>query len=487
MSSASISEIKSYFIGNVGGEKREATEAVGQDSFSQIFDKTGDSKVASPETVKVDRGEGSSIQDHANIQKKSAPESLQDKGQVADEMMEEEMLQEAAIEAGAQMVEEVAKTFNVTVCRVEEVMEAMGLNPMDLFNQESLIQLVLGLNPEADALTIMTDEQLFADLKNLMSTAQDLMNQMAGQFGMSKEQMGELMAALQAQLEGQTQAVASQEQVQTQQDLPGQSQAVQDMAKAEQMAEEPQVEVHADTASDEQPLVQQTTKEAVPGQSSTEGANSQSTVSAVDGQPEEKKQPAAGNGEGSQQMAGESFTSNLLNQLSQAVESAAGTHETYGVSGQEIINQITEYIKVVVNADTTELELQLSPESLGNVKVQIASRAGVLTATFITENEAVKAVLEAQMIQLKESFEQQGLKVESVEVNVEARSFERSLDQQGQEQQSLEEADKRTSRRISLSGLEGMEEEILSEELSEGDRIVADMMIRNGNTVDFTA
>ena len=176
-----------------------------------------------------------------------------------------------------------------------------------------------------------------------------------------------------------------------------------------------------------------------------------------------------------------------MNQLSQAVDEAAGTTNGYGVSGQEIIDQITEQIKLTVKADTTEMELQLNPASLGSLKVQISSRAGVLTASFITQNEAVKAAIESQMVQLKENFEQQGLKVEAVEVNVEAHGFERSLDQQEREQNRFQEQAKKSGRRISLTGLEESEEELLADDMSEGDKIIADMMIRNGNTVDYTA
>lgn len=132
------------------------------------------------------------------------------------------------------------------------------------------------------------------------------------------------------------------------------------------------------------------------------------------------------------------------------------------------------------------MELQLHPASLGNVKVQLTSAGGVLTAVFTTENEAVKAALESQLIQLKENFAEQGLKVESVEVNVSAQGFERSLDQQKQEQNRFEDSrSKKGSRRIRLSGTEDVED-VLNEDMTADDRIVADMMIRNGNTVDYT-
>ena len=97
----------------------------------------------------------------------------------------------------------------------------------------------------------------------------------------------------------------------------------------------------------------------------------------------------------------------------------------------------------------------------------------------------MKAALESQLVQLKENFAEQGLKVESVEVNVSAQGFERSLDQQEQEQNRFENSrNKKSTRRIRLDGIEESGD-LLTEEMSGDDRIVADMMIRNGNTVDY--
>ena len=114
-------------------------------------------------------------------------------------------------------------------------------------------------------------------------------------------------------------------------------------------------------------------------------------------------------------------------------------------------------------------------------------RTEIRFPAYETENEAVKAALESQLVQLKENFTQQGLKVESVEVNVSAQGFERSLDQQEQQgQNQFQNANGRNrSRRIRLNGIDGAED-VLPEDMAEDDRIVADMMIRNGNSVDIT-
>ena len=68
------------------------------------------------------------------------------------------------------------------------------------------------------------------------------------------------------------------------------------------------------------------------------------------------------------------------------------------------MRQIMDYMKVSVKADSSELEMQLHPQSLGTLHIQMASRNGVVTANFIAQNETVKAALESQMVQLKENF-----------------------------------------------------------------------------------
>ena len=469
MSSASITEITSYLVGNVGSDSsKAAAQTTGQDTFSQVFDKTGGEKtVVSTQETRTVKSDGESIQNHANIQKKNTPDHLQGKQQVTKKVLEEEKMQEAAEKAAVQMVQEVADTLGIAIEEVEQVMESLGMIPMDLLSSENLTQLVIALNPGADPLTIMTNEQLFADLKGLMNTAQDLVNQLAQEFQLEPEQMTELMTGLREQAASQSEPVVEKVQVPVDVQL---EEAV--------VAFEPKLEVEKEAVSVEQKPVWQN-QETQEAQTAVPVAENQSQKS--------KSQPDSNSQSNNRQPTGESFTANVMNQLSQAVDEAVGTTNGYGVNGQEIIDQITEQIKLTVKADTTEMELQLNPASLGSLKVQISSRAGVLTASFITQNEAVKAAIESQMVQLKENFEQQGLKVEAVEVNVEAHGFERSLDQQEREQNRFQEQAKKSGRRISLTGLEESEEELLADDMSEGDKIIADMMIRNGNTVDYTA
>lgn len=76
--------------------------------------------------------------------------------------------------------------------------------------------------------------------------------------------------------------------------------------------------------------------------------------------------------------------------------------------------------------DVTSLQMQLYPEHLGKVSIQVVSKNGVLTAQIAAENEVAKAALESQLATLKESFDSQGIKVQSVEVMVSTNAFEQN-------------------------------------------------------------
>jgi flagellar hook-length control protein FliK len=152
----------------------------------------------------------------------------------------------------------------------------------------------------------------------------------------------------------------------------------------------------------------------------------------------------------------------------------------------EIMDQIMEYMKVNVKADTQELEMQLHPASLGTVNVQIASKDGVLTAHFTAQNDTVRAVIETQLIQLKNQFEEQGIKVNAVEVTV--ANHEYGQQQFSEQNEDLERNQGKTgkkARKINLDELDGDGEAI--DEMDDSERIAVEMMQANGNTVDYMA
>ncbi len=85
---------------------------------------------------------------------------------------------------------------------------------------------------------------------------------------------------------------------------------------------------------------------------------------------------------------------------------------------REITSQILDAIRINIKPEQTSMELQLNPENLGKINLTVVSKEGVLTAKFVTGTEAIKEVIESQLQAFKESLNNQGLKVENVEVTV---------------------------------------------------------------------
>lgn len=146
---------------------------------------------------------------------------------------------------------------------------------------------------------------------------------------------------------------------------------------------------------------------------------------------------------------------------------------------ENIMRQITEQMQIRLGGDATEVNMQLHPESLGTLQIKISAKEGIMTAQFTTASETVKSVLEGQMIQLQQQFDQQNIKVEAIEVTVQSHAFESALEKGNEQHSEGGEAKRNRTRKIDLNLLDG------ADEVENEDRILAQMMEANGNTVDY--
>lgn len=378
----------------------------------------------------------------------------------ADELTEEELEKVAEMvgTATAELIQQIADTFGISVEEVQAIMADMDLEPMDLLQGENLSNLLLQVSGAESSLALLTNEQLYADYQMLMEQGRAALEACSEAMGMSPDELVQAVVQMQDE-EGIV-------------EIP--------VADADM-----DVSVVENTAEDEGEDVTVQSKEVVQPQNQTAGETAAQTGN---GQSEDR-----GAKNHSQQDAGN--TGNLVlqtirseNAQPQAVEVQAPA-STWSTETQDMMRQIMDYMRIQVKPDVSSLEMQLHPASLGTLQIHVASEGGVLTANFITENETVKAALESQMIQLKESFAEQGVKVEAIEVTVQTHQFEQNLEQgRGRQSQNESTTTGRTrTRRINLSGLEGMDGIEVPEELDEDDRITAEMMAANGQTVDYTA
>ena len=94
------------------------------------------------------------------------------------------------------------------------------------------------------------------------------------------------------------------------------------------------------------------------------------------------------------------------------VSQASQPRETYNVP-----QQIVEQAKLLQRGTDSEMIIKLNPEHLGQLSLRVSVNGnGGVTATFHTDNVQVRAILETTMTQLKQQLDEQGIKVDNVEV-----------------------------------------------------------------------
>ncbi len=83
----------------------------------------------------------------------------------------------------------------------------------------------------------------------------------------------------------------------------------------------------------------------------------------------------------------------------------------------DIPKQIVDQARLIRSGENTEMVIRLRPEHLGNLTLRISVTGnGSVNATFQSDNAQVRAIIESSMAQLKQDLENQGLKVNNVEV-----------------------------------------------------------------------
>lgn len=372
---------------------------------------------------------------------------------------------QAVEEAGRDMTQEVAKELGVTVEEVEKAMEELGLSPVSLLDSANLSQLVLLLSGEQDATALLTDESLFAKLQALLDAAAQIKSGLAEELNLSAEDMQALLEAME-----------NGKNLQPEEGL-GQGTA----NAAEETS--PQITVEVKSGGDE---IKLTTDEKgnVTGTAEVIPSNAEETTT---GQSSDAQGNHSGEGrkdesEGMMQ-AGNQLLEGLQQDKAQVAEASfEQTTAYFSEQTQDIMNQIMDYMKIQLKPGMDQLEMQLHPASLGTVQVQLTARGGEITAQFHVQNETVKAAIESQISTLQESFKEQGVKVQEIQVTVESHGFESNLWQgQSREENASSQNGKRTPRRINLNELEGV-----FEDASEEEQLAAKMMEANGNTVDYT-
>lgn len=375
--------------------------------------------------------------------------------------------QQAVDQAGRQLAEETAKELDVSVEEVETAMEQLGLSYASLLDAENLTKLVLTLSGEDSALALLTNEDLYGTVQNLLDSLNTLKTDLMEQLSLTPEELSDVVEAVKTQ------------------EMSEQGMTVQNPGLMETSKEEKEPARIIISVEQSTETVKLTTDEKgnvvqVEGTVSKEAEQE-------DGQGRRQGQSSEdGSSKGGFQ-TGNPLLDTLLQDRTPAAEASFEPTASFVTpESQDIMNQILDYMKIQLKPEMNHLEMQLHPENLGTLHIQITSRGNEVTAQFHVQSEAVRAAIEGQIVELKEALKEQGIKVEAVEVNVQSNAFESALWQgQGRDESAYEDSAKKSSSRRSIN-LNALDEDF-EEEATEEDKLAAEMMRVNGGTVDYTA
>lgn len=419
-----------------------------------------------------------------SVQKEPAQEApVEESAQLgaAEETVDTETAEEA-MESVKQIIEEIKKLLGVSEEEITDAMESIGLQAFELLNSDNMAQLIAAVTGEDTAIGLVADEGLYETLQELIGVVDTQADSLAEELGLTQEELETVLQKLE------TAALTASEENIVQEDMLGEAskESLNEAVSTETAEQTAPVVVEDKTSANQREL-------SLFGQSAESEAGKDATVnlSSQSQKAHEDKHEAKDYGQ-----QHNNLLQNYQNNPNEAVQTAAeAAVERYtSVDTENILRQLADMVKIVKGEELTEMELQLHPASLGTVNVSLTTKGGVVTAEFLTQNEMVKNAIEAQAAQLQANLEEQGVKVEAIEVSVASHQLERDLEEDSRQQQSGEQdrqAERvRGTRKNSINFNSFEDDEELLEEMQGADdatRIAMEMMAINGNSMDLLA
>ncbi len=129
---------------------------------------------------------------------------------------------------------------------------------------------------------------------------------------------------------------------------------------------------------------------------------------------------AAGDRVKAQQPAGSNSVSMFQQSLQESIQGTAAPKAQNVQQPQtdfDIPRQIVDQARLIRRAEDTQMVIKLNPEHLGELTLKVSvTQNGSVNASFHSDNAQVRAVIENSLVQLRQELNNQGLKVDSVEV-----------------------------------------------------------------------
>ena len=473
-------------LSNIGKSEQSTKEI----SFADTFMKTNEVNLNKDVTSDVSKTKtvvATNAGSNKNI--KTAEASGQETESLDEEKIKD--LAEEISEITNQIVDKIKSEFEVTDEEIEEAMEVLGLTIADLTKPAELRNLLMELTGTTDSIELLTNVELYDSVKEVTDFASNLFTEVAKDFSLSTEQLTEMIntESFEEALNEVDVSVTSNE-AETEADAEVVSEVTVDKTTDAALAfensdkananETKPVESNNSNESEEVPI---DTEKKAPEKIEKPESFTQSSLMNDEAMNERSENRKSFNFDSSKNQEftfnqTQAVTNQTVNTVGDIVETV--TSYTTGTDTDNIMRQVTDYVKVHISEDVTKMEIELHPASLGTVNMQINSQNGQITAHLTVQNELVKSVLETQMIKLQETFDEQGTKVSAIEVTVAEYSLNSQSDNNYSEERNGRNYGSK-KKGINLNEIGSLDE------LDEEEQLEAKVMEMNGSSVNYTA
>ena len=388
------------------------------------------------------------------------------------------------------ILQQIRQVLGVEDVQIQESMQNLEMTSIDLINPEKIAQLVADLSGEESTIGFIADENMYNSLQELTASVETILDELVSKTGLEKES---ILEGLDVPIELFDKDIT--QDLQIDQVVETEDTDIIDMAVENKVENDFEVvsEVKAFETKESEDI---NSKSLNIEKNSTEGITQNDTTVEIsktdDSEADSDKSTESGNDNLSGNGQAQGFNSDLENIEALTTDNDAVLDEKAGT--EAIIRQLADFVKIHSGKEITEMELQLHPASLGTVNVQLATKGGNITAQFTTENETVRAAIEAQATQLQLDLEEQGIKIDAIEVTVASHQMEKNLEE-GNKDNNQDRQDDRNNKvngirrkSINLRAFETDSE--IAEEMQNVDdatRVAMEMMRMHGNSISLLA
>lgn len=355
------------------------------------------------------------------VSKKDESSKTQETSETKQDVKVESLNEEEAVAIEQEVLDAVAKELNITPDELNAMLQSLGMTVTDLLNSENVTTLVMEHLGMEDSMELVTTEGAVELLQATKDAVSSLVEQNIQQLELSEQDVTieEFQTMIREKLEeSSTQGNANQEN-----------------SKGNLQSESP--------LSNNQTQVDNTQVT-----SGFEGALNQ-----------------------------------VITQKTETIVMNGQTQTIYTeVSAKDVFDQIVTGMKVEVTEGASKMVLQLEPEHLGKIALNISTANGAVSGHFIAESEAVKEIIEANLSTLKNQLSEQGLDVQDIKITV-GSSESYFTGEDGNNKFSGENSNKKGNKKHHIGNVNG----IFADNISDESMMIHESTMMENSSIELQA